>query len=518
MLKNKRIVLHPFLICIYPVIAMLAFNITEMRPTDALRALLVSLVLTTLLFLLLKVVIKDWVKAGLVCTLALLLFFSYGHIYDLLRNTNVFGYSIFRHRLQGIVWLAIFLLGTWWIIRRLKSPAILNSALNIVAIIALALPLFNLLSYQVQAANQTTEHSSLDFSQTANAEEQSLPDVYYILLDEYSRDDYLLQAFNYDNAPFLNALAERGFFIGYCSQSNYNQTRQSITSALNMNYIDAFYPNTYDNLDEVDLYKHGLANYLQHSLVRENFEQLGYSTVAFETGFDWTEIKDADLYLTRNDQAAGPNLLKGVNEFEVLMIRSSALLFVSALSPSLADLLLPDLNYPNRDHRERILFVLDSLEKMPTVPGPKFVFAHIVSPHGPFVFGPNGEVLENAPIYRIGYPDQISFLNGRVLQIIDELQKDSNTPPIIILQGDHGARQHVGEYGRLGILNAIYFPGEEYKQLYTKITPVNTFRTVFNQFFGQSYPLLDDISYKSMYTDPLNTIIIPNTRQDCEGK
>ena len=64
MLKNKRIVLHPFLICIYPVIAMLAFNITEMRPTDALRALLVSLVLTTLLFLLLKVVIKDWVKAA----------------------------------------------------------------------------------------------------------------------------------------------------------------------------------------------------------------------------------------------------------------------------------------------------------------------------------------------------------------------------------------------------------------------------------------------------------------------
>ena len=518
MQKNKRIVLHPFLFCIYPVIAMLAYNITEMRLTDALRALLVSLVVTALLFLLLKVVIKDWVKAGLVCTLALLLFFSYGHLYDLLRNTSVFGYLVFRHRLQGIIWLAIFLLGAWWIIRRLKAPGILNSTLNIVAISALAIPLFNLLSYQVQAANQTTEHPQLEFSQPVDVAEQSLPDVYYILLDEYSRDDYLLQGFNYDNSPFLNALAERGFFIGYCSQSNYNQTRQSITSALNMNYIEAFYTNTYDDLNEVDLYKHGLANYLQHSLVRENFEKLEYSTVAFETGFNWTEIEDADLYLTRNDRDAGPNLLKGVNEFEVLMIRSSALLFASALTPSLADLLLPDLNYPNRDHRERILFVLDTLEKMPTVPGPKFVFAHIVAPHGPFVFGPKGEVLERAPIYRIGYPDQITYLNGRVLKIIDELQKNSNTPPIIILQGDHGARQHVGEYGRLGILNAIYFPGGEYNQLYAKITPVNTFRIVFNQYFGQSYALLDDISYKSLYTDPLNTILIPNTRQDCGEK
>jgi len=33
--------------------------------------------------------------------------------------------------------------------------------------------------------------------------------------------------------------------------------------------------------------------------VRENFEKLGYATVAFETGFPWTEIDDADMFLTR---------------------------------------------------------------------------------------------------------------------------------------------------------------------------------------------------------------------------
>jgi len=93
------------------------------------------------------------------------------------------------------------------------------------------------------------------------------------------------------------------------------------------------------------------------------------------------------------------NLLAGVNAFELLMIRSSALLFLSAISPQAADMLLPELNYPNKDHRDRVLFALDALEELSSTPGPKFVFAHIVSPHEPMVFGPNGETLEREPSY-----------------------------------------------------------------------------------------------------------------------
>ncbi len=45
------------------------------------------------------------------------------------------------------------------------------------------------------------------------------------------------------------------------------------------------------------------------------------------------------------------------------------------------------------------------------------------------------------------------------------------------------------------ILNAIYFPNEEYGGLYKDITPVNTFRVIFNEFFAQELPLLPDKSY-----------------------
>jgi hypothetical protein len=90
-----------------------------------------------------------------------------------------------------------------------------------------------------------------------------------------------LQGFNYDNSPFLDALRQRGFYIAECSQSNYNQTRQSLVSSLNMDYVTSVYPVTYQNLNEVDVYKKGLEQFIKNSQVRQNFEKLGYTTVAF---------------------------------------------------------------------------------------------------------------------------------------------------------------------------------------------------------------------------------------------
>ena len=516
MSKNRQWTIHPFLFCVYPIVAMVAHNLTEMRLLDALRVLLVSLLVTGLLFILLKALLRDWARAALVCSLAVLLFFSYGHIYNLFRDTTVFGLYLFRHRLLGFLWLGIFLLGSWLIIRKLRDPRPLSSALNIVAACALAIPLFNIINYQVRTANLQARQPSQESFAPVISSGQMPPDVYYIILDGYSRDDYLLQGFKYDNSPFLEALRQRGFFIGECSQSNYNQTRQSLVSSLNMNYVSAIYPATYQNLNEVDVYKKGLEQYIKNSQVRENFEKQGYTIVAYETGYPWTEIDDADVFLTRQGRGARLNLLSGVNDFEAMMIRSSALLFLSAISPRAADVLLPEMNYPNKDHRDLVLFELDSLGEVASLKSPKFVFAHIVSPHEPMVFGPNGESLDREPSYDKGYPDQIAYLNKRVIPIVDRILNNSPTPPIIIIQGDHGARQNVGEYGRLGILNAYYLPNGGEKMLYSSISPVNTFRVVFDTYFGQNYPLLDDVSYKSLYTDPLNTIVIPNTRSGCK--
>jgi hypothetical protein len=171
------------------------------------------------------------------------------------------------------------------------------------------------------------------------------------------------------------------------------------------------------------------------------------------------------------------------------------------------------LDYPNKIHRDRILFVLDKLESLPNIRSPKFVFAHIISPHGPFVFGPNGEPVQRNPIHANGYANQLQYINQRILALIDSILEQSPISPIIILQGDHGPLL-ISETGRMGILNAYYFPDGRIDLLYESVSPVNTFRIILNEFFGEEFAILDDISYASPYSDPKNIRIIPQVPRE----
>jgi hypothetical protein len=122
------------------------------------------------------------------------------------------------------------------------------------------------------------------------------------------------------------------------------------------------------------------------------------------------------------------------------------------------------------------------------------------------VFGPNGEFTNPAEFwndkqlypadkYAQGYQNQLTFLNKKMEAAIDTILADSSTPPIIIIQGDHG----FDTVDRMANMMAYYFPKDGNKALYSTITPVNSFRLVFNTYFGQKFPLLPDVSYYSTY-------------------
>jgi hypothetical protein len=59
---------------------------------------------------------------------------------------------------------------------------------------------------------------------------------------------------------------------------------------------------------------------------------------------------------------------------------------------------------------------------------------------------------------------------------------------------------------RMAILNAIYFPENEYDALYPSISPVNTFRLIFSHFFGSDELLLPDVHYFSLFQAPFDFI------------
>jgi len=513
---KDRLPRYPLLLSLYPALALLANNLEEIKLTAGLRVLAFSLLGAIVLTGVLKLVFKDWQRAGLGAALFLLLFFSYGHVYGALKASAALGAVVGRHRFLGPLWLALLLGLGWWTLYRVKDRGNLENGLNAIAVILLVFPVYQIIAFQFRAAAIQADQgqSAAEAHALSLPEGQTPPDIYYIILDAYARDDSLLEDYHLDNSPFLEHLGELGFFVARCSQSNYAQTKLSLSSALTMNYLEAFY----DNAESGNTSRIGIENYILHPAAREMLEDLGYQTVAFETGFTWSQMNDASYYFSPNQGLFEKlGIRGGLNDFETLFTQSTAAVLLTDAGQKIPATMPAGGGRSQESHRQRVLYVLDKLSEVPLIPGPKFVFAHILSPHPPYVFGPDdGKAIFSANEVQ-AYADQVVYLNGRFEAIIAEILANSETEPIIIIQGDHGGTSAPKD-ARMQILNAYYFPGEGKSQLYANITPVNSFRLVFNTYFGGNFEMLEDASYYSHYNAPYEYEIVPVVREGCEAK
>ena len=504
---------HSLLIALYAPLGLGAHNIGQTSAGSIVRAVILSGMFAILLLLVCWLILRNWQVAGAVTTLLMVLFLTYGHLYNYVSDLEVGGILVGRHRYLVIVWAGLAVAGSLWAIRTSRKYSSLTSTLNLLSVFLLAMPVVQLAFYQLRSA-------SLPRPEVADAQQtqvvSSLPkpgnsqlrDVYYIILDAYGRSDVLLNTLSYDNSSFLGNLESMGFYVAECAQSNYAKTDLSLSSSLNMDYLTALDPAlTPENTDRVPLW-----NLIKDNRVQEKFRSMGYTTVAFETGFYFSQLNHLDIFYSPERG--------GFNEFEILYVRTTFLR------------LLDDAGWLRRFHytpedrkRELILFDLEKLQELPATPGPKFVFAHLVIPHQPFVFGPDGEPLVIAEKvhkgqtyyterdYRLGYINQVKFISDRISQVVKGIIENSAIPPIIILQGDHGP-SHFDNASRMGILNAYYFPDAK-AGLYPLITPVNTFRLLFQTYFGEDLKLLEDVSYYSEYPEAYQFEIIPNP---CQAK
>ena len=488
-----------------PALTLLAHNIGEVEYRVAYRAIFVSFLASVFAIIILYWFSHDWKKAGILTVLLFFAFFFYGHIFKYIRGMEINGVVIGRHTYFMAIWSVAFL-GIAWLTLRGTWQNALIPVLSTVSIVLSIFPLYQLLSYQYDVWQRTqilAPEISIPVQQS-----KALPDIYFIILDMYGRHDVLSQEFNYDDGTFLKQLEDMGFYVASCSQSNYPSTAYSLSATLNANYLkdisDQFVPEN----TNVSLMWH----LIQSSAVKTTLRKQGYHIIAFETGYDWTEWKDADYFYRLPSSK--------INDFEDLLIKNSFLSVFSEKGYLSGFLLTSD----QRKH-DLSLYVLDQLEDVPTLPEPKFVFVHLTIPHPPFVMGPHGELNVVAQHYegnegyyvkdeyKLGYRNQLAFLNMRLPQVLKTILEKSRQAPIIILQGDHGPR-FVAKDKQLDILNAYYFPQPQ-PELVPALTPVNNFRIIFNAYFGSSLPLLPDKSYFNGFERPYEFTEISN---DCVRK
>jgi hypothetical protein len=314
------------------------------------------------------------------------------------------------------------------------------------------------------------------------------PHVFYVVLDAYARHDVLAAEYGLDNTPFLEALRGRGFYVASRSECNSFGTAESLASSLNMSYLDDL---AREAQREADDWSTNRA--ISHNQVARALRTKGYSFVAFGNGIATTEAREADVFL---DVASVPVVDGKFFQTAVGLTPLRGMGFGFTLGEARTLGL----------HRERVLHTLEKAPGLARSRGPVFALVHVVCPHSPYVFDRQGNDPHLSPhdtsdaTLRRAYADQVVYLNGRVLGMIDAILGASTRPVVIVVQGDHGpgpiparvGREVRVSLSRRAVLNAFLFPDRNYERLYDTITPVNTFRVVLSQHLGFDIPLLPE--------------------------
>ena len=485
----------------FPSLALLVNNLGEAELYSVLRPLVVSILGALVLLFVFQVFIKSWNKAGLCVAWALALIFSYGHIYQVSKAAQVFGVLVSRHRYLLSIWAVLLIAGTVLIYKKVDRNKELAILINIISFTLVFFQVVQIAIYQIQSGiSYSNAQSAAPETLLLPDDPNQLPDVYLIILDMYGREDALLAHYNYDNHTFVSQLDSMGFYVARCGRSNYSKTILSLPSQMNLDYIDNL-------LGEAD--HEELTYLLKNSSVQRAFEEIGYSSIAFDTGAGWANLDQSDIFIDRPPEILG----RALNDFEELFLKTTLVRPLIDYASSLYRAGFHFFETGVEMKAQRIRIVLDHLRLLPEMEGPKFVYAHIIAPHPPHVFNRDGSVNLNAENVdgQVGLPIQLDYLNPQILEIVEEIIDRSVVDPIIIIEGDHG----FANLQRTSILLAMYLPGDGNKALYPTISLVNTFRVIFNNYFGTNFSLLADDSYKMLNDVSLEYAPHPEWNADC---
>jgi len=499
-MKYKVFLLHSFLFPLYFVLFFWSKNLSisflEVWPplifffSFAIGAVLV-----------LGFILRNFKKAGLIVSLFFILFFSYGHTRSILGNLKLFGIEVGRHTYLMIIWVFILVIVSIVIIM-LRNEKVVNgltTCLNLMGLLLMVFVLFPILIFQIKNLTFKKENIIMEKAVTDNTvkllsqqmKNNSLPDIYYIILDSYMNSDILKSELDFDNSEFCEWLQKKGFFVSSSSRSNYVWTYLSLPSSLNFRYLD----NIKDKNKEGEL--------LYNNKVAEILKKRGYKVISISTS--GIAIND-DL---RFQYGPAKDFLPSLIENTWIYPFTFFGLFNSILYEY---------------QRKCILYGFEKLNEIPNIKEPTFTFAHINNPHPPYIFNKEGKPL-NFNLFNLSnfralknnkkrgelwhkiectlYIGQVIFLNKKVEFLINKILS-SSPDSIIIIQGDHGQFLGLPDIPskkifklRTSIFNAYYLPNLKSNPLYHGISPVNSFRIVFNSYFGENYELLPDISYWS---------------------
>jgi hypothetical protein len=500
--EKKVIPWHPLLFALYSPLRLYAFNMSTVPFTDVIPYLFWPCLLTLVFMFLSRPIYKNLSKTALAASVGVSIMFSFDSFVAFSKWLAGYGVHVFGYNdpINGALVLLFSVFFTVLIgISVLKSPhKKVTQFLNVLSLLLMGFTSLTLIKGSVSFTSYLAEVPIALPPVEDLTVEKPLPDIYYLILDGHARWDTVTRLFDLDGRDFTDALQSQGFYVLEDSYANYGSTTLSLASSLNMSYLQ-------DMLSESFLEASRgapLHAILEDNIVQRFLKELGYERITF-TSTSIHKNSLADKYYAAGD-------IPGA--------------YGRAFDVKVPPLIIPSA-WQRESHRNLIKYVFDTLPQVATLEEPTFTYAHILMPHPPFVVDSegnpskigdpaadwDGDHYRGTPEdYWQGYREQLQYVDTTVLKMVEDILRESGGNSIIVLQADHGSgrglfwedSKKTDLEERMGILNAIYFPDGDYSMLTPSLSPVNTFRVIFDKYFGTSLGLLEDRVYFSTYTKP----------------
>ena len=452
----KNFIIFPFLLAFFPSWIIISKNFEQLIFQDILISLAIIAV-SIIIWIVITKIIKNGNKAALITGVGIGFFFYFGYVQDALKGIMIFNMPIDKTSVLVPISLVIFIISTIYFI---KSRNNFESIVKIANVFAITVILFTLVQFVVP---------------DALAEK---PNVYHIILDEYTDNEILMKEFNYDNEKFLKFLNKNGFYVPNKSFSTWESTPDELSLILNMDYPQVnkgWISDAYESLNDNE--------------VMSIFSDQNYSIIETESMVRWKNFSNVDTKVCFDGHL--------YSEFFDEVMRKSIIRYFLE-------------HYHNDTRRDMIKCAFNELSQTVEQNNePRYVFAHIVVPHPPFLFGPNGESVtpNNREVSGLqtwdnpqGYINQLVYATSQVSIAIENIVKNDPNA-IIILQGDTGTFSGIDDVSKRkmddiyqvhSILYAIRIPDVNNSE---NMIPVNTYRIIFNNYFGTNYEYLEQHSY-----------------------
>jgi hypothetical protein len=407
------------------------------------------------------------------------------------------------------LWAAASVGAIWWLVRR---PALLERAETFLTLTGgLLVVWFALLIGVAQYRSARAVRQSSVVRRLAEpiriqpgASVGPKRDIYLIVLDEYANAEVTGRVLGFDNRVFLDSLRRLGFVVP-AVHSNYLHTFLSLPSMLNASHIAGL---------SGELGRRSIDRTVPDYLVEHNrtvpfLKSQGYQ-FAFFPSLSWEATSHSSQADVEFHAWHGLDLAREVTRSGLRQILNETSL----------------LRYFDRGGarlvRRHVVRTLAAIAQVPKMPGPPvFTFAHVLSPHGPYVFdrgcGPARQRTGGTRSQRkaVAYVEQIQCLDRMVLELVTTLLRTSELPPVILLQGDHGSKSlHFDQAAsaeqiplaaareRLGAFGAYYLPDDAREAFGDSVTVVNVMGNVLRSYLGAALPREPDDMYLSVHDAP----------------